>query len=136
VKRDVVEFHRETAEAAGFKLAALGLLSYANARCLEACGVVEGDQAVALVSLRPDEMTIDVIAQQSLLFGRGASVKPASEPASAPPILPAPGESVSPSATEPQASTEAPVNTPAPEPPKPESLVDAVTIEVVRSLHS
>jgi Tfp pilus assembly PilM family ATPase len=132
VKRDVVEFHRETAEAAGLKLAALGLLSYANARCLEACRVVEGDQAVALVSLRPDEMTIDVIAQQSLLFSRGASVKPIAEPASAPPILPATVETVSPPAVDQQD----PANVPAPEPPKPEGLVDVVTIEVVRSLHS
>ena len=102
-KRDVVEFFVRTAEAAGLKLAGLGLLPYASVRCVEACEAAEGADAFTLVSLRPDEVGIEVIAGQSLLFSRGAALR-----------LP----------TETDAKTEA------------ESFVNAVTIEVVRSLHS
>ena len=81
--------------------------------------------AFALVSLRPDEVSIDVIAQQSLLFSRGASVKP-------PPVDPAaPGEPP-PFPDRPSAPGE---GIP-PELPRVDGFVDAVTIEVVRSLHS
>ncbi len=57
VHRDVVAFCEQTAEAAGLKLAALGLRAYANARCVQSCEVADGSQALALVSLRPDEVT-------------------------------------------------------------------------------
>jgi len=115
VKRDEVEFYRQTADVAGLKLVALGFLPYANVRCVEACNVADGEQPVALVSLRPDEMNIDVIAQQTLLFSRGAPVKPQTEPASA-------------------TDAEEGAATAAPSPV--EDFADAVTIEVVRSLHS
>jgi Tfp pilus assembly PilM family ATPase len=128
-KRDVVDFYRQVAAAAGVKLAALGLLSYGNARCLEACRVADDDQGVALVSLRPDEVNIDVIVRQSLRFSRGAAVKPGAsdnEPAVAVPEPPA--TPANPSA-EPASSTETvPVSGPL-------NFVEAVTIEVVRSLH-
>jgi Tfp pilus assembly PilM family ATPase len=116
VKRDVVDFYQQTADIAGLKLIALGLLPYANARCVEACNVAEGDNAVALVSLRPDEMNIDVIAQQTLLFSRGAPVKPHTEPA--------------PDSDSEDADAGATATPPT------EDFADAVTIEVVRSLHS
>ncbi len=109
VKRDVVEFHQRMAEAAGLKLAALGLLPYANARCVQACRVADGEAAFALVSLRPDEVAIDIIAQQVLLFSRGTVLRPAAE-------LPG-GNGTGPS--------------PSPNDP----LVRAAVIEVVRSLH-
>ena len=79
VKRDVVEFHQRLAKAAGLKLSALGLLSYANARCVEACKIADGDNALALICLRTDEVSADVIARQSLLFSRGAFVRPVGE---------------------------------------------------------
>ena len=120
VKRDVVEFYQQTADIAGLKLVTLGLLPYANARCVEACHVAEGDQPVALVSLRPDEMNIDVIAQQTLLFSRGAPVKTRPEPAAAP-DLGVTGQPAPSSASEPE--------------PLADEFADAVTIEVVRSLH-
>jgi Tfp pilus assembly PilM family ATPase len=111
VKRDVVEFYQQIADIAGLKLVTLGLLPYANARCVEACNVAEGDQPVALVSLRPDEMNIDVIAQQTLLFSRGAPVKARADSTPAPDAV-------------------------APDPePLADEFADAVTIEVVRSLH-
>ena len=41
VKREVVEHYQAVARAAGCTLAALGLLPFANARCVEACRVAE-----------------------------------------------------------------------------------------------
>lgn len=119
VKREVVDGVRQIAEAAGFKLSAIGLLPYANARCVEACHVTEGNEAFALVTLRPDEATIDVISEQMLLFSRGAAVKPGYD------------------AEHPDPNSE----TPAPAAPQnPEEwaaeYASLATIEVVRSLHS
>jgi len=121
VKRSVVDACEQTAAAAGLKLRALGLLPYANARCLDAFHLVEDEQAVALVSLRPDEMNIDVITQQTLLFSRGAGVKPPVDPASA----------ADAAAPKPDAALSGPAAAAA----RSESFVEAVTIEVVRSLH-
>lgn len=81
VKTEVVDFHRRVAEHAGLKLAALGLLPQANARCVEACQVADGDEVFALVTLRPDEVGIDIIGSQTLLFSRGAAVRPGGETA-------------------------------------------------------
>ena len=61
-KRSLVESVEQTAAAAGLKLCALGLLPYANVRALDAFKLVEDEEAVALVSLRADEMNIDVYA--------------------------------------------------------------------------
>jgi Tfp pilus assembly PilM family ATPase len=108
VQRDVVEFYRKLAESAGLKLLALGLLPCANSRCVDGCQIAEGDAAFALVSLRPDEVSIDVIAQQTLLFSRGATVRPGGAGAD---------------------GSEAP-------PATAQTFVPAAVIEVVRSLHS
>jgi Tfp pilus assembly PilM family ATPase len=121
-QREVVQFHRAVAAAAGLKLVGLGLHSYANARCLEACQVAKGTEAVALVSLRPGEVIVDVISERSLLFSRGAAVEAHTHPSEPPPPM-----------VEAPAAT-SPVE--APPPPEPFNFVDAVTIEVVRSLHS
>jgi Tfp pilus assembly PilM family ATPase len=119
VKTEVVEAWRQTAEMAGLKLSALGLLPYANARCVEACHVAEGNEAFALVSLRPDEVNIDVIAEQALLFSRGAQVRPGYE-----------AEHPDPNSAEP------PPPAPKNEKEWAEEFVNLVTIEVVRSLHA
>ncbi|HTI70214.1 MAG TPA: pilus assembly protein PilM [Candidatus Limnocylindria bacterium] len=84
VKRDVVEYYQKLAEAAGLKLGALGLLPYGNARCVEACHVADGADAFALVLLRPEEVSIDIIGEQSLLFSRGAAVRLPAEASAAP----------------------------------------------------
>ncbi len=76
-KRDAVEFYQRIATAAGVRLVALGLLPNASARCVEACHVVERGQPFALVSLRPDEVSIDVACGGAVPFSRGAAVKPA-----------------------------------------------------------
>ena len=107
VKFDVVEFYQRLAEAAGLKLAALGLLPYANSRCIEACSVADGARALALVSLRPDEVGVDVMARESLLFSRGT-------------IMRAVGET-------PHLEGAVPVTV--------EAFVQAAAIEAVRSLH-
>lgn len=119
VKSDVVENWRQTAEMAGVKLSALGLLPYANARCVEACHVAEGSEAFALVSLRPDEVNIDVIGEQALLFSRGAQVRPGYE-----------AEHADPNSSEP------PLIGPRNEQEFADEFVNLVTIEVVRSLHA
>ncbi|MDB6038298.1 MAG: hypothetical protein JWM99_2139 [Verrucomicrobiales bacterium] len=89
VKREIVEFYQQTAESAGIKLGGLGLLSHANARCLEACGLTASDEAVALVSLREEQVTVDIIIHQTLLFSRNAILKQHHEDdEEGPPIIP------------------------------------------------
>lgn len=120
-KHEVVEFYQKMAQAAGVKLTALGLRSYANARCVEACEVTERDENVALISLRPDEVIIDVMVDQSLVFSRVASVK---HPTNAPENeTGTPPDAISPAEALEEAGAEA-------------DFAQAVTIEVVRSLHS
>ncbi len=127
VRREVVDFYRRTATAAGLKLASLGWQSYANAACLEACDVGGRDAGVALVSLRPEEVGVEVIAHRCLVHSRGTALKPAD--GQAPPT---------PGATEPAAqqpgSPAAAAESSAPS--QPASMLDLVMIEVVRSLHS
>jgi Tfp pilus assembly PilM family ATPase len=119
IRRETLEFYEKAAAAAKLKLIALGWLSQANARCVEACALAKADEVVALVSLRPDEVGIDVVAQGTLLFSRGASVQVETESATDE----APAEAGAESAAEPPAS-------------RPATYVEAATIEVVRSLHS
>ncbi|NBV20942.1 MAG: hypothetical protein EBS05_02960 [Proteobacteria bacterium] len=86
-KREVVDFYQRAAEAAGVKLVALGLLPSASARCVHACQSVERGQAYGLISLRPDEVGIDIVADEAVPFSRGASVKPPTEPGAADPYI-------------------------------------------------
>jgi Type IV pilus assembly protein PilM len=104
-RRQVVEFYQRAAEAAGLKLVALGLLPTASIRCVEACQVTAAAQTYALVSLRHDEVSIDIVAEQAAPFSRGATVKPVAEASPAAPPVTA------------------------------EGFINAATIEVVRSLH-
>ena len=122
VRRETVDFYQKVAEAAKLKLTGLGWLSQANARALEACQVAVESGAVALVSLRAEEVGIDIVADKSLLFSRGASVQAQKE-----------------TVDEESAATETTAAPPASEPSGPgesKSFPDRVTIEVVRSLHS
>lgn len=76
VKRETVEYYQRMAAAAGLKLRWLGLRSYANVKSLRVCGVGgEKGQGVALIALRPDEVIIDVVADDALVFSRVAAVK-------------------------------------------------------------
>ncbi len=107
VKREVVEYYRRLAVAAGFNLTALSLLPYGNSRGLEACAAPDGQTVLALVSLRPDEVGVDVVAHHSLVFSRGTLMRPIGEKP--------PGEGTVPLTTE--------------------AFVQAAVIEAVRSLH-
>lgn len=90
VKRDTIAAHQQIAEAAGLKLAALGFLPHAHARCIQACHVADTDNAFALVSLRPDEVTIEVLSHDALLFSRATNfTAPQSDPAQPEPADPA-----------------------------------------------
>lgn len=136
VRRDVVEFHLAAARAAGLKVASLGLIPYANVRCVEACGLTADASVLALVVLRAGEVGIDVIARDALLFSRDAEIHaheeppPASAVENAPPAAePAPAAAPSESAPVPPATEEAVAA-----PVAPPSPVERVTIEVVRSL--
>lgn len=82
-KRDAVEFYQRAATAAGLKLVALGLLPSASARCVLACHAAEAAQAYGLISLRPEEVSIDIVADQAVPFSRGASVKAPAEASAA-----------------------------------------------------
>ena len=114
-KRDVVAFYQRAAEAAGVKLVALGLLPSASARCVHACNTVERGQAYGLISLRPDEVGIDIVADEAVPFSRGAAlgVPPSGGQPPRPPDGGTPNQGLA-----------------------AEAFVNAVTIEVVRSLHS
>jgi len=74
VKADVVEFYRDVARAAGFKLAGLGLRSVAAAHCVGRCAPVFADSPVLLVSARAEEVTLDVILDGKLVFSRAAVI--------------------------------------------------------------
>jgi Tfp pilus assembly PilM family ATPase len=120
VRRSLVEFYAAVAEAAGLRLSSLGLLSYANARCLEACKAADPAQTLALVSVRAEEIGVDVISNRTLLFSRNALVKlygEDEEPPHEPLLAPEAGE------------TAAVPNE------KPTSFEELASIEVVRTLH-
>ena len=59
MKKEAVARYARLAAAAGFKLRGLGLRSCANARCLGVRHAPDGQLAVALVSRRSDEVTIE-----------------------------------------------------------------------------
>jgi Tfp pilus assembly PilM family ATPase len=130
VRREVIDFHLAAAAAAGLKLVALGLIPYANVRCVEACNMADSASALGLVLLRANEVSIDVIARQALLFSRDVLIHHDEEPASARSDgAPAPVGLESAGQTD---ETTLPAETPEAEPrPTP---VERVTIEVLRSL--
>ena len=74
VRRNVIERYQAEASAAGLKLQALALRSYANLRCILCCGA-EGapDEALAFVNLRKDEIVVDVFVGEALAFSRVAT---------------------------------------------------------------
>lgn len=128
VQREIVEFYRKTCAAAGVKLAALGLLPHANARCVTACGAAEPEHAVALVSLRKAEVSVDIMFNGALLFSRGAILKTEPEEAAELPPLDVPRNGA------PAAEATTPAEPAVP--PVPLTFTERVTIEVVRSLHA
>ena len=126
VKKDVVREYERLAAAAGFQLAALSLGSAANARCLRACDPPGGQGTVALVSLRQEEVIIDIVAGGFLAFSRTAALARADLPEAAaavagPRPTPAPGPN--------------PRSSEAEKAPDSAGWLDAAVIDVVRALH-
>ena len=79
VRRDEVDTYQKLADAAGFRLVGLGLLPDANARCIQACRLEDSKEATALVTIRPEEVGVDVVAEGALRFSRGGVLRPAGE---------------------------------------------------------
>lgn len=72
VKADVVELYREAAKMAGFRLAGLGLRSIAAAHYAIRC--LQSDTPFLLVSIRSDEVTLEIVSEGKLVFSRAAIV--------------------------------------------------------------
>ncbi len=123
VRQETVDLFTQIAAAAKVKLVALGWLSQAHARWVDACGIAPDAGAVALVSVRPDEVGIDIVAGGVLRFSRGARLQAIqNEPNATKPGDAAPDSSAA--ATRALGSVVEP------------DAVELTTIEVVRSLHS
>ena len=82
VRRDEVDSYQKLADAAGFRLVGLGLLPDANARCIQACRLEVSQDATALVTIRPEEVGVDVVAEGALRFSRGGVLRPAGDASS------------------------------------------------------
>lgn len=122
IRRQTLEFYQKVADAAKVKLVGLGWLSQANVRTVEACHVLESGGSVALISLRPDDVGVDIIAQRSLAFSRGSSIGAKTQATASETGPSEPGATAEPAGHRTVGQDE--------------GYVDAVTIEVVRSLHS
>ncbi len=72
VRSDVVQFYRNVATAAGFKLTGLGLRSVGAAHY--ATRVAGTDVPFLLVSVRADEVTLEIVSEGKLVFSRAAIV--------------------------------------------------------------
>ena len=72
VKADVVQLYREVARISGFKLAGLGLRSIAAAHYAIRCQ--SSDAPFLLVSVRADEVTLEVVSGGKLVFSRVAII--------------------------------------------------------------
>lgn len=82
VRRDEVDSYQKLADAAGFRLVGLGLLPDANARCIQACRLEVSHDATALVTVRPEEVGVDILVDGALRFSRGGALRPSGETAS------------------------------------------------------
>ena len=72
VKSDVVQFHREVARIAGLKLVGLGLRSIAAAHYAIRCQ--SSDAPFLLVSVRAEEVTLEIVTGGKLVFSRVAVI--------------------------------------------------------------
>ena len=79
VKKEHVLFHQAVAQAAGLKLAGLALRSTGIARVMAQCYPIEAGGSTAVISVRHDEVTIEIIDQHGLVFSRVAGVPPNAE---------------------------------------------------------
>lgn len=75
VKLPVVDHYRQVADAAGGKLARLGLRPHSNQGCVDRCVERGDDELVAVVNLTADEAEIDILRGDALAFTRSATVR-------------------------------------------------------------
>ncbi|MGB0580550.1 MAG: pilus assembly protein PilM [Limisphaerales bacterium] len=73
-RRESIDYYQQVAESAGVKLIGLGWLPYTTARCAEIAKITERAYNVAIISLRPSEVGIDIVGHDSLLFSRDIAV--------------------------------------------------------------
>lgn len=76
VKKEHITFHQAVAHAAGVKLAGLALRSTGIARVMAQCYPPEPGASTAVISVRHDEVTIEILDQHGLVFSRVAGVPP------------------------------------------------------------
>lgn len=122
VRKEVVEFHKNVAAAAGLKLVGLGLRPHGHARALP-FGGVGTPGAVGIVSVRQDESSIEIVVDGLLVFSRSANI-------------PLPTHLVAPGSAKPETKQDGPADeakTPAAETAR---FINGLVVEFVRSLHS
>ena len=73
-RRESIDYYQQVAESAGVKLTGLGWLPYSTARCAEIAKLTERAHNVAIISLRPSEVGIDIVGHDALLFSRDIAV--------------------------------------------------------------
>ena len=73
-RHESIDYYQHVAEFAGLKLIGLGWLPYSTARCAEIANISERAHNVAIISLRPSEVGIDIVGHDSLLFSRDIAV--------------------------------------------------------------
>lgn len=73
-KRELVEFYRSVAKEAGLKLEGVGLRSIGHSRFVRQAGSVDENGAAMIVTLRSDEITMDVVDRGKLVFSRAATI--------------------------------------------------------------
>lgn len=73
-RRESIDYYQQVADSAGFKLVGLGWLPYSIARCGEIAKITERAHNVAIISLRPSEVGVDIVGHDALLFSRDISV--------------------------------------------------------------
>lgn len=74
VRSEIVQFHEAAAKAAGLKLAGLALRSTGIARVIADCYPAPPDGAVAVISVRRDDISIEIIEANGLVFSRVAAI--------------------------------------------------------------
>ncbi len=73
VRLPVVEFYRQTAQAAGVRLVRLGLRPYATGRCISRCVSSDDSECIVMVNVTADETEIDFFIGGVLAFSRAAA---------------------------------------------------------------
>lgn len=72
----IVDHYRKIAAAAGCRLLRLGLRPASDMRCVAAATSRQRGESVVFVHLTQDEMEIDVLCDESLVFSRSVAVRP------------------------------------------------------------